>query len=234
MNTIQPNRIPCYSPLRQGGLDTASSCNLGPVVAQRQINGLRAGVQTGHALAAQCVLAASWRATGRPGPGVGGQGEARGRAGGRGVSAQVWGFTVQWAAATAQAASAAQAPRARGGRVQTGLPRQRAVGAAQYWGALARVGRARRAGLAAGFGAKQSGGREVGAVIQKCSKDKWWASARSILENEGLWYTLGLRKWITLRLSNVYYIWNCITALVTPLRNPRISAVEWKTPTLNR
>lgn len=59
MNTIQPNRIPCYSPLRQGGLDTAGSCDLGPVEAQRQINGLRAGVQTGHALAAQCVLAAS-------------------------------------------------------------------------------------------------------------------------------------------------------------------------------
>lgn len=59
MNTILPNRIPCYSPLRQGGLDTAGSCNLGPMVAQRHINGLRAGVQTGHALAAQCVLAAS-------------------------------------------------------------------------------------------------------------------------------------------------------------------------------
>lgn len=162
MNTIVSNRIPSYSPLRQGGLDTAGSGNLGPMVAQRQINGLRAGVQTGHALAAQCVLAACWWATGRPGPRVGGQGEAWGRAGGQGVGAQVWGFAVQRAAGPAQAAAATQASCARGGGVQAGLPRQCAVGAAQNRRALARVGGARRAGLAAGFGTKQSGGREAG------------------------------------------------------------------------
>lgn len=76
MNTIEHSSYSPYSPLGQGGLDAAGARDLGPVVAQWQINGLRAGVQTGHALAAQRVLAAGRRATGRPGPGVGGQGEA--------------------------------------------------------------------------------------------------------------------------------------------------------------
>lgn len=84
-------------------------------MAQRQIYGLRAGVQTGHTLAAQSVLAAGRGATGRPRPRTGGQGEAGGRAGGRGVAAQLWGFTEQRAAATAQSTSAAQTPGARGG-----------------------------------------------------------------------------------------------------------------------
>lgn len=183
MNRILPNRIPAYSPLRQGGLDTAGSCDLGPMVGKRHINGLRAGVQTGHTLAAQCVLAAGWWATGRPGASVGGQGEARSGTGSQRVSAQVWGFTVERAAAPAQAASAAQAPCARGGGVQAGLPRQRAVGAAQYWRALARVGRARRAGLAASFGAKQSEGVERWVQsFRNAQKHKWRASASSTLE----------------------------------------------------
>lgn len=44
MNTILPNHIVSYSPLRQGGLDTAGSRDLRPVMAQCNVNGLRAGV----------------------------------------------------------------------------------------------------------------------------------------------------------------------------------------------
>lgn len=130
-NTIELSSYSPYSPLGQGGLDAAGACDPGPMVAQWQINGLRAGVQAGHALAAERVLTAGRRATGRPGSGVGGQGEARSWAGGRRVGAQVECFAVQRAAAATGAAAAAQAPCARGWRVQTGLPRQRAMGAAQ-------------------------------------------------------------------------------------------------------
>lgn len=58
MNMLLAQSCSSYSPLRQGGLDTAGSCDFGPMVAQWQINRLRAGVQTGHALAAERVLTA--------------------------------------------------------------------------------------------------------------------------------------------------------------------------------
>ena len=121
-----------------------------PLVPQRQVDGLDgAGRQTAHALAAQSVLTALRGATCGPGSSVGGQREAGRRAGGGGLAAQIGGFPVERTAASAETPGAAQTPR--GGRVQTGLP-------PQHRRALPRVRGARRTGLAAGFGAKQSGG----------------------------------------------------------------------------
>lgn len=138
--------LPCSclhsdSPLRECGLDAARAGDLGAVVvAQWQVDGLGAGVQAGHALAAQRVFAARRRAAeggGGPRARVGGQREARRRAGGRRVRTQIGRLTVERAAAATLPAGATQAAGARGGRVQARLACQRAMGAAQSRRALA-------------------------------------------------------------------------------------------------